>query len=780
MPPFRVHVFGAPHVTDAAGQPVASLMAQPKRLAVLTYLVVEASGKPVMRDKIATLFWPELDQSRARQALRQSVHVIRGELGAESVVGVGAEMLALGAGVVASDVADFEAAVAVGHLADAVGCYRGPLLDGFHVADAVEFDQWVSDARGRYQASVARLVERLADEAEQAGRLTEAERWLRRRLTLGDADERALRRLMQVLRQQSNPAAALAAYDDYSNWMRREFELAPSAETEALADELRRQGPGAAASEPRPVAPYTPTSPPSDEGVTALPASAVPAGPRHRPARPVLSRFAFAATIVVAVAGAALVAQRLGLGEPDPPPPSVAVLPFLDLSPGSDQRYLSDGLTEELITALAQVRGLKVPARTSSFAFRDSKSDVRTIARRLGVTAVLEGSVRIKGDRLRVTAQLINAQSGYHLWSENFDRPAADLLAVQGEIAVAIARALRVQLVGPTVAPGGDAGNRAAAHTAYLKGRFFWNQRDAEGIRTAIQMFSEAIAHDSSYAPAHAGLASAYQLAPNFAVLPPDSAFPRAVAAVRRALALDPDLAEAHASLGFIKVQWERDFQGAERELKRAIEVAPGYASAHQWLRLYYVAVGQLPEALAAARRARELDPVSISIQCGLGDIFLYLGQADSAAAQYESALALDPEFERALHGLGRARLAAGDAAGAIALAERAVARPNPNPRYVGGLGMIYGRAGRPRDAQRQLDAVRAMALRSFVPPYAFIVAHVGAGNRDSAQVWIERATAERDAFVIELWPYPEFRDLNRDPAFRAALTSFRAPAATR
>lgn len=779
MAAFRVHVFGAPHVTDAAGQPVASLMAQPKRLAVLTYLVVEASGKPVMRDKVATLFWPELDQSRARQALRQSVHVIRGELGAESVVGVGAEMLALGAGVVTSDVADFEAAAADGHLAQAVGCYRGPLLDGFHVADAVEFDQWVSDARGRYQTAVARLVERLADEAEQAGRLAEAEGWHRRRLTLSDADERSLRRLMHVLRAQGNPAAALAAYDDYASWMRREFELGPSAETEALADELRRQGPVAAAWEVRPVAQYAPSLP-ADAGVAASPASAVPGGTRHTPTRPVLSRFGFAATIVVAVAGAALVAQRLGLGEPDPPPPSVAVLPFLDLSPGSDQRYLSDGLTEELITALAQVRGLKVPARTSSFAFRDSKSDVRTIARRLGVTAVLEGSVRIEGDRLRVTAQLINAQSGYHLWSENFDRPAADLLAVQGEIAVAIARALRVQLVGPTVAPGGDAGKRAAAHTAYLKGRFFWNQRDAEGIRTAIQMFSEAIAHDSSYAPAHAGLASAYQLAPNFAVLQPDSAFPRAVAAVRRALALDPDLAEAHASLGFIKIQWERDFPGAERALKRAIEVAPGYASAHQWLRLYHVAVGQLPEALAAARRARELDPVSISILCGLGDIFLYLGQPDSAAVQYESALALDPDFERALHGLARARLAAGDAADAIALAERAVARPNPNPRYVGGLGMIYGRAGRPRDAQRQLDAVRAIARRSFVPPYAFIVAHVGAGNRDSAQVWIERATAERDAFVIELWPYPEFRDLNRDPAFRAALTSFRGSAATR
>jgi TolB-like protein/DNA-binding SARP family transcriptional activator/Flp pilus assembly protein TadD len=767
MSPAVATLFGAPSLTDGSGARIEPLLAQPKRFAVLAYLLVEARGTPVMRDKLAALFWPELDQPRARQALRQSLHVIRKELGEGAIVGVGAEMLALGQGAVVSDVAQFEEALAAGRRADALELYRGTFLDGFHVSEAPGVDAWAAAHRVRLGRAAAAAAGALADAAEQAGHLDDAARWLRLQLSFAEIDERPLRRLMGVLRAQGNAAAAVAAYDDYAAWLHREMELEPSDESAALADEIRKAVASTSPTPSRESSPYA----------TSMAGASSAGGPRPGGLTRILPRVAFAATIVLAVVATAFAARRFGFGESDRPGPSVAVLPFLDLSPGKEQQYLGDGLTEELITALAEVRGLRVPARTSSFAFRDTRSDIRAIARRLGVTTVLEGSVRVEGERLRVTAQLINAESGYHIWTQNFDRPMADVLAVQNEIATAIARALRVELVGPTAATGsGNAGARAAAHTAYLKGRFFWNQRDADGIRTAIETFGEATRLDPGYAPAFAGLASALQLAPNFTVMAPDSAFPRALAAVQRALALDPDLAEAHASLGFIRLQWEHDLPAAHRELERAISLAPGYATAWQWLRLYHIATGKLDAALAAARRARDLDPVSASIQCALADVFLVRRQFDSAMVAFGEALRLSPDFDRALSGMARVYSLRGEHAEAVRLAERSVARPPRNARYVGTLGLIYGRAGRRTDALLMLDSVRFAARRGYAPPYAFLMAHTGLGNVDSTLHWLGRAVAERDAFAVELRPYPEFDDLRSDPRFAVLLGQVGGP----
>lgn len=755
MPPVSARLLGAPSLTDAAGVRIEALLAQPKRFAVLAYLLVEARGTPVMRDKVAALFWPELDQQRARQALRQSLHVIRKELGEDAIVGVGAEMLALGEGAASSDVAEFDAAVDAGRLTEAVALYRGQFLDGFYVPDAPEFDQWLGAVRSRLRDAVVRAVGRLAADAEAAGNADDAVRWLRRQLSLGGVDERPLRRLMAVLRAQGNAAAAVAAFDDYAAWMHREMEMEPSEETLTLAAEIRAEAASSGA-------------PPQRVGESFVAAAGAPASsasPR------ILPRVAFAATIGIAVVGAVFLATRNGTGEPGDAAPSIAVLPFLDLSPAKDQQFLSDGLTEELITALSRVRGLRVTARTSSFAYRDVRTDVPRIARELRVATVLEGSVRRDGDKLRITVQLIDARTGFHLWSDNFDRSVPDIIAMEAEIADAITRALRVQLVGPTPqARLGAPTVAVAVHDAYLRGRFFWNQRNAGSIRTAIDLFREAIRIDSSYAAAYAGLAGALQLAPNFAVLAPEVAFPQAVEAAQRALALDPESAEAHASHGYIKLQWEHDWAAAERELARAIDLAPGYATAHQWMRLAYLALGNLDSALASARRARDLDPVSISIQCAVGDVFLARRQYDSALVAYRTAEALDPDFDRALSAQSRVASLRGDHATAITLAERAVGKPPLNTRYLGSLAMIYGRAGRRADALRIADSLRTIARREYVPPFAFVAAHIGTGNADSTVRWIGESIATRDAFAIDLWAYPELDWLARDARYRAML----------
>jgi TolB-like protein/DNA-binding SARP family transcriptional activator/Flp pilus assembly protein TadD len=750
MPRATLRLLGAPSLTDASGARIESLLAQPKRFAVLAYLAIEARENPVTRDKVATLFWPELDQQRARQALRQSLHVIRGELGEESISGVGAEMLALNLEIVGSDVAEFTSGLKSGDEVRALESYGGHLLDGFNVGDSPEFEQWASEARQRLRSQAVAAAKTLAARAEAAGDVDSAVRRLQQQLAISDIDEQPLRRLMTLLKQQGNPSAAIASYDDYARRMHRELEVEPSAETSALAQELRAE---VGASGP----------PPSRAPSSYTPGGQLTSAGDPRIFKPLLAIVA-TTVIVAAVAG---FWYRSSLGAPPDGPPSVAVLPFLDLSAAKDQQFLPDGLTEELITALSKVRGLKVTARTSTFRYRDAREDVPRIGRELGVTSVLEGSVRREGERIRVTAQLIDARTGFHLWADNFDRKVGELIALEDEIADAISRSLRVQLVGPAPASRPERGTvPAAAHEAYLKGRFFWNQRDVDGTHAAIALFKQAISLDSTYAAAWAGLASAYQLAPNFNALSPNVAFPLALDAVQRAIALDPEAADAYASLGFISYQWKRDWPGAEAALRKSLELAPGYASAWQWLGLYHVGMHQLDSALVAARRARELDPVSISINCAIGDVFLFRQDFDSAGAAYSAAAALDPEFDRALVGQAEIASLRGDHANAIRLAERAVAK-RPNPRYVGFLGYIYGHAGRAADARRALDSVRAVSRRTYVPPSAFVMAHLGVagpGQRDSVISWASRSVPQHDAWAIQFFGFPELKSYLSEP----------------
>jgi TolB-like protein len=333
---------------------------------------------------------------------------------------------------------------------------------------------------------------------------------------------------------------------------------------------------------------------------------------------------------------------------PDSTIRSLAVLPLLDLSAARDREYFADGMTEALIAELSRLPDLKVISRTSAMTYKGSSRTLPDIARRLGVDAVVEGSVSVDHDRVRVTAQLIDARTDRHLWAENYERSLDETLALQAELASAIAQQVEAKLT-PQQAARWRAPGRVdrSAQDAYLRGRHFWNQRTREGFAKARDSFEAAVAADPSYALAHAGLADTYGLMSiqGYDLVPPQEAMSRAREEAKRALELDDSLAEPHASLAWVNFNYDWDFAAAEREFKRAITLNPGYATAHQWYANLLCILGRFDEASLEIGRALELDPLSRVINNEAGWPLGYLGHHEEAIAQYRRALDLDPQY---------------------------------------------------------------------------------------------------------------------------------------
>jgi len=323
---------------------------------------------------------------------------------------------------------------------------------------------------------------------------------------------------------------------------------------------------------------------------------------------------------------------------------SIAVLPFANLSPDPENEYFSDGLTEELIDALAKIEDLKVISRTSAFHLKGKDLDLRAIGQKLSVSTVLEGSVRRAGDRVRITAQLINVADDAHLWSEKYDRKLEDVFAVQEEIALAIVETLKPKLLKKRSEPLVKRSTESLeAYNFYLQGRYFWNKRSKEGLHKALDYFQRAIEIDPNYALAYAGLADAYGILASNGHIPPEEGYPKAKQAAQRALELDDALAEAHTSLAFINFRCERDFPGAEQQFKKALELNPSYATAHHWYSILLQQLGRTAESLAEIQRAQDLDPLSPIIILNLGKTLMSLGRVDEALTHFKHALEIDP-----------------------------------------------------------------------------------------------------------------------------------------
>ncbi len=365
----------------------------------------------------------------------------------------------------------------------------------------------------------------------------------------------------------------------------------------------------------------------------------------------------FAALVIVAVIVWQFLLKKETVSVP-PSKPSIAVLPFEDLSPQKDQDYFCDGLAVELINRLSNIENLKVPARASAFSFKGKELDILEIGKKLKVELVLVGSLQKAGNRLRITVELVKVSDGYPLWSEKYVRDVEDIFALQDEISLSIVDNLKIKLLGEEKAELVTRHTQnPEAYNLFLKGRHFWNKRTPDDIRKAIDYFEQAIKLDSNYALAYAGLADSYGLLPFYTSILPKEAFSKAKVAVMKALDIDETLAEAHSALGFIRTYYEWDWEAAETEFKRAVQIKPSYVTAHHWYAEYLSAMGRHEEAITQIRRAHELDPLSLIINCMKAWVFLFARQYERAIEQFQQTLELDPNFALAHSLLGWAYL---------------------------------------------------------------------------------------------------------------------------
>ena len=462
-------------------------------------------------------------------------------------------------------------------------------------------------------------------------------------------------------------------------------------------------------------------------------------------------------------------APRTGSPATDRVPPitSIAVLPFVNMSREAEHEYFSDGMTEELIGALSKLPGLRVAARTSSFAFKGKNVPIRRIADELGVRSIVEGSVMREGTRLRVRVQLVDAADGFDRWSERYDRDVSDVFAVQDEIARAITNALRGKLAGTEDSavvrhPTAD----LAAYTLYLKGRQALSQRTFAQLVRGSELFGEAIQRDTGFARAYAGLADAYVLMPLYGNLSPREAWPKARAAARNALALDSSLAEAHTALAYGTMVHDWDWSGAERGFRRAIALDPNYATAYQWYSDYLLGRGRFQESLQMMRRAHELDPLSPIISAELGRALFYLGRREEAVAQLRETLQLDPSFAGAHALLGSIYLESGRVTEALTELRKGVDLSERRAANVALLAAAHAAAGNRDSAQALLTELTARSRREYVSPFALVHPYLGLGDTTRALDWLERATDAHDANLAENPSQPSLRPLRSNPRF--------------
>jgi TolB-like protein/DNA-binding winged helix-turn-helix (wHTH) protein/Tfp pilus assembly protein PilF len=452
---------------------------------------------------------------------------------------------------------------------------------------------------------------------------------------------------------------------------------------------------------------------------------------------------------------------------------SVMVLPLENLSGDPSQEYFADGMTDALIGDLARINGLRVISRTSSMHYKGKSKPLPEIASELKVDGVVEGTVQRSGDRVLVRAQLIHATSDTHLWVQTYERDVKDVLSMQREIAQAIAREVQAKTASHNALDAtAQRPVRPKAFDDYLQGRYlYWNKRTEENLAKAIEHFQNAIREDPGYALPYAGLADCYNAmgAVQVGAMPPLEARKRAEEAATRALALDSGLAEAHASLGYVN-HFNWNWNAAEQSFKRALELNPNYANAHNLYASHLMARGLIAESIATSNRARELDPFSLSISVQRGFLLENARRYDEAIEQLRSVIAMDPNHYQAYWTLGHTYAASGRFAEAVTAAEKAVALSDRVPGALGILGLVYGLAGRRDDATRVLNELLELNKQRYVTPAALVNVYIGLGDKERALTWLEKAYEERSNYIAYLNVFPIVDPLRSDPRFAGLL----------
>jgi TolB-like protein/DNA-binding SARP family transcriptional activator/Flp pilus assembly protein TadD len=678
--------------------------AQRHRIALLA-LIVASWPHPIARERAMTLLWPERDQANARRLLNLAVHVLRSALGVEAIVSTG-EGLLFDPARLRCDLHELRTAIAADDAERIVQLYAGVFLDGFHLDDSTEFVYWLDERRAELTHAYVGALRAFARVQERSNDLHGLVSTCRRLVAAEPYSGANALTLMRALDAAGDRAAAIRHSADHVERVRADLELDADPGVLAFADQLRNRA-------ARPRSPLVPTPPVFDR--------------------------------------------------------SVAVLPFLLLGAGKENETFADGVTEDVIAHLCKIRALRVISRTSVQPFRERRQSAAEIGARLGVTALLDGSVRRDGDRVRIVATLIDVANEHHLWTETYDRDLTDIFAVQTEVALHIASALRVELTrdervrvhhGPT--------KDLRAYARYLEGRRWFVTFAPPAIERAIDYFRRAIASDPSFAQAYSSLAAAHVELAEHGAMAPDVAYPTAREAARMAVSLDPELGDAHCTLGHVKAVFEFDWAGAERDFTRAIRLNPSGADTYDLYGRMCAALGRYDDAIALQLHARELDPLAHRVDHAT--TLMRAGRYDEARRLAADAVELDPGNARARATLGWVYFLSGEKSEGLMELARAVQESQADTMWLAQLGQAHGLVGDAVRAREILNVLLVRSAREYVSPYHLAYVYTGLGDLERALDCLERAVTERAGGAYGIKGSLLLAPLQRHPRFRAVL----------
>jgi TolB-like protein/Tfp pilus assembly protein PilF len=678
--------------------------AQRHRIALLT-LIVAAWPQPLSRDRAMVLLWPERDTANARRLLNLAVHVLRSALGEDTIASTGDGLL-LNPSHLSCDLHELRAAIAADAPERIARLYTGSLLDGFHLDDSSEFGYWLDERRSELSHAYIDALRALAERQKHSGDVHGRVSTCRRMVAADPHSGVYAQALMHALDDAGDRAGAIQHANDHAQRLRVELELEPDPEVSSLAKQLRD------------------------------------APPRRQP-----------------VQSAVRTARS----------PSVAVLPFLNLSADAENEYFADGITEDVIAHLSKIRALKVISRTSVMLFKRRQHSLKEIGSTLGATTLLDGSIRRVGDRVRIVAKLIDVETDKHLWAETYDREMTDIFSIQTDVALQIAAALKAELSpDERTRVRKEPTKDLLAYQLFLQGRQWFIKYTPEAYDRAIEYFDRAIARDPSFALAFANKAMTYTELAEMGMMAPDVAYQRAAEASANALRFDPELGDAHCTMGYLKGVREFDWSGAEQAYKRAMELSPSGADTYDYYGRLCAALGRYDEAIALQHRAQELDPLAHRMD-GVTTL-IRAGRYDQAVTEGEDAMELDPGYDRARATLGWAYFLSGKRSEGLAELETAVSISGRNTMWLGQLGQAYAMAGNPDKAREILRELEEKAKTAFVSPYHFAYVYTGLGEYDSALDLLERAVVERTGPAYSIKGSFLLKPLHTHPRFRALL----------
>lgn len=753
----QLRTLGTTDLRKAHGEEVRAVLAQPKRLALLAYLAIARPRGTHRKDTLRALFWPEADDHHARLDLNRAVYFLRHAVG-EGVLAAGpGDALSVARETLWCDAVAFEEALDAGRFKEALELYRGELLVGCFASVAPEFEYWLDQEREHLQKRAVAAALALAEREESRGNVPGAVRWAARATEISPYAEGAVRRVLGLLDRAGDRAEAVRAYEEFARRLKDDLGVAPSPETRSLIEAIRaRAQPSLPALAPTPLG-HEPSAARGSLGAA-----------RRAPA---LAGLALGLILALATWGAWRLRAH---SAPAVSAIRVAVIPFANVSPGG-MEYLNVGITEELVTRLSKAPGLTVIAPVSaSRSAERATEDLRQFADDLGVRAVLRGSVTQSNGRVRIAARLVDPRTDETLWAETFDRELRDILDVQADIARRIADALAVEMGGETTTQLARRAPRSPdAYVSYLKGRYFLNKRTDEGLTKAIAYFEDAVAGDSEYALAYAGLADAHSLSSAYRGT---QAQATGKTYAVRAVELDSTLPEARLSLAFFRHMQEWDWEGAAREYERVIRLDPQHVTAHQWYALLLRDLGRLEDAALELRRALELDPLSPAISRNLGYVLFSAGRHQEAIEHLQRTLELDPDFPLAHEWLRNVYADAGSYDRAFMEQVEVATRQGWTPDAMRALRGAYQSQGWRGVLERLLARAVEASRRQHISPAVLAARHAQLGHADEAFRFLEQAYRERDSGLLNIKTNPLYRSLRRDPRFAALVQRMGLP----